>query len=164
MNCPDPQTISEFADGEFDTNNAVEVERHIAQCASCRQLLGEMQWLERRGRAALEAIEVRGTTAQNVVYPKTLWLRWARPLSLAAAVVAIFIGVSLTFHYSDSHQTSPLPHPVDDTSSKSEEDAAFAQWLEPYRNLNIPLVSMETAANYDPAPILPYRPDSVERN
>lgn len=177
MNCPEPEIISAFADGELETKEAADVERHVAQCARCRESLEEMQWLERRGRAALEAIPVEETAIQKVVYLKPFWRRWARPVPLvaAAAVAAILVGMSLAFFHLGGRETASLTlEPVSNNnrsisseasnSPDESEDAAFAQWLEPYRNLNIPLVSMETAANYDPAPIPPARPESVERN
>lgn len=178
MNCPDLQIISEFADGELEPNQAAEVERHVAQCPSCQQSLGEMQSLEQRGRAALKAIPVEETAIRKVVYLNPFWVNWLHPIPLtaAAAAVAIFIGACwVTPGFLGSHQTAPTPHQVADASntatssgasdnSDESEDAAFAQWLEPYRNLNIPLVPMEVAANYDPAPIPPFRPENVERN
>lgn len=166
MNCPDPQIISALADGELDPKQAAEVERHVARCASCRRSLEEMRSLEQRGRAAVEAIDVGEAAIQNVVYLRPFWLRWVGPMPLAAAaaaVVAIFIGTRLALNHSSSHQ-KPTSAPAAAASSDESEDAAFAQWLEPYRNLNIPLVPMDVAANYDPAPILPTRPDNIGRN
>lgn len=169
MSCPDPQTISAFADGELEAKEAADVERHVAQCANCRESIEEMRWLEQRGRAALEAIEVGEAASHKVVYLKPFWLRWARPMPLAAAAaaaVAMFIGGSLVFGHLGSRQTASLPRQAVGASSSSveSEDAAFAQWLAPYRELNIPLVPMEVAANYNPAPVLPTRPDNIERN
>jgi len=93
-------------------------------------------------------------------------LKWARPMPLAAAAAALFICVWLGFSHSSSRQTAALPHEVAVTSNGSEEseDAAFAQWLAPYRELNIPLVPMEVAASYDPAPVLPTQPDNTKGN
>ena len=84
----------------------------------------------------------------------------------AAAVVAILIGAWLGLNHSGSRQTAAPPHQVAvaGISSEQSEDAAFAQWLAPYRNLKIPLVPMEVAANYNPAPVFPTRPDNIERN
>jgi anti-sigma factor RsiW len=164
MNCPDPQTISEFSDGELEPNQAAEIERHIAQCASCRESLKEMQWLEQRGRGALESIPLEDTFSQKIVPLKPSRLRWVGSMPLtaaAAAVVAVVVGVWLFFNQTASTMRKDAGANI---SSEQSEDAAFAQWIEPYRNLNIPLVPMEVAANYNPAPIFPTRPDNVERN
>src|ERR1035437_3375970 len=68
MSCPDHQTISAFVDRELEAILAAEVERHVAKCAICRQLVEEMQWLDDRGRAALSAIRVEEAISPNIVW------------------------------------------------------------------------------------------------
>src|SRR5207247_1317873 len=82
MCCPDHQNISAFADGELEAGQAAEVERHIAKCPSCRQLVEELQWLADCGRGALSAIHVGETTTPNIVWWRPLRRKWVRPLSL----------------------------------------------------------------------------------
>jgi len=48
--------------------------------------------------------------------------------------------------------------------SKESEDTAFEQWAAPYRELHIPLVSMEVVESYNPSPIPPILPDDFEIN
>jgi hypothetical protein len=43
-------------------------------------------------------------------------------------------------------------------------EAAFEQWVAPYRKLHIPLVPMDVAARYNPDPIPPIRFNDIERN
>src|SRR4051812_47108609 len=38
--CPDDNTIAEFAGGEIAAEKATYVEAHLAECAACRRLLG----------------------------------------------------------------------------------------------------------------------------
>jgi anti-sigma factor RsiW len=167
MNCPNQQTISAFVDGELEATQAAEVKRHVVACASCRQFFEEMQWLEARGRSALDAIHVGETPVPNVVQLRPASRKWARPMSLAAAAVAL-LAFSIWTWFASSHfssnQSSPSPHLIANGSatatgrnlqSERAQEAAFEQWLAPYRELRIPLVPMEVAANYQPAPIFP---------
>jgi len=176
MYCPDPQTISAFVDGELEAAQAAEVELHAAKCASCRQLVEEMQWLDDCGRAALRAIHVGETTTPNIVWWRPLRRKWARPLSLAAAaavVLALSIWTWIASSHFNRHQAASGPHQIASVTatpsggsgpSKESEDTAFAQWAAPYRELRIPLVSMEVAESYNPGPILPVLPDDIGMN
>lgn len=174
MSCPDLQHLSEFADGELDSTQAADVERHVAECANCRQLLEEVHWLRDYGRAALRAIQVKEATTPNIVRWRPLWIQWARPVSLATAtaaavVLALSIWAWFVLHPSGHNQTPTASHQiasVDETtsgardqSSEQAEDAAFERWAAPYRKMQIPLVPMEVAANYAPTPIFPTLPD-----
>lgn len=176
MPCPDHQTISVFVDGELEAAQAAEVERHILKCASCHQLVEEMQWLGDFGRAALSAIRVRETTTPNIVWWRPLWLKWARPVSLAAAA-AVALATLIWTWFAPSHfsrdQVPSAPRQIASVwatplgingQSEESEDLAFAQWAAPYRELHIPRVSMEVAESYNPAPILPVLPAVIERN
>jgi anti-sigma factor RsiW len=176
MTCPDRQTLSVFADDELDAAKALDVERHVAACANCRQFVHEMQWLEDRGRAALDAINVGNSFASNVVRPSPLWPKWARPLSPAAAAAAL-VACSIWMWFaasqagrdkapSGSHQiarTTPAPTSANGQSEESME-RAFDQWAAPYRGLRIPLVPIEVAASYDPSSIPPVIPTLEDRN
>jgi anti-sigma factor RsiW len=174
MCCPDHQTISAFADGELEAGQAAEVERHIAKCSSCRQLVEELQWLADCGRGALSAIHVGETATPNIVWWKPLRRKWARPLSLAAAaavLLALSIWPWIASSHFGRHQAASAPHQIASVTatppgrngqSKESEDTAFEQWAAPYRELHIPLVSMEVVESYNPGPILPILPDDIE--
>jgi len=174
MRCPDHQTISAFVDRELESAQAVEVERHVAECPSCRQWVEEMQWLDHRGRAALGAIHIGEMPTPNIVWWKPMWLKSSRPLPLAAAA-AVVIALSIwTWFASGRFSRRPVPSAPHQVASIREappvaegdesRDRAFEQWAAPYRELNIPLVSMEAAESYSPAPILPVLPENMERN
>ena len=176
MCCPDHQTISAFADRELEAGQAIEVEAHIAKCASCRQLFEEMQWVDESGRTALNAIHVGEPATSNIVWWKPLRRKWPRLLSLAAAAavaLAFSIWMWIASSHSTRHERASAPHQVEnlttpppDGNSRSIvwDGAAFEKWAEPYRQLHIPLVSMEMAENYQPAPILPIFPENIEEN
>jgi hypothetical protein len=176
MSCPDHQTISAFVDSELEAAQAADVQRHVGKCASCRQFVEEMQWLVDRGRAALGAIHVEDTITPNIVWWRPLWLKWARPLSLAAAagvVLALSIWTWFASSHFSLHQAPSAPDqiasdratpPGTNGQSQESEDIAFAQWAAPYRELHIPLVSMEVAESYNPPPILPLLLEDIERN
>jgi hypothetical protein len=175
MCCPDPQTISAFADGELETSHAAEVERHIAKCASCRQFFEEMQWVDNCGRAALGAIRIEESTPANIIWSRPQRWKWARPLSLAAAaavVLALSIWTWIASRHSTRHQRASTPHQVASVmstppggggQSKVSDDTAFDQWAAPYRQLHIPLVSMEVVENYNPDTVLPISPENTHQ-
>ncbi len=172
MSCPDHQNLSAFVDGELETTQAADVKRHIVECASCRQLVEEMQWLEDCGRASLRAIHVREATTPNIVWWRPVWLRCARPTTWAAAAAVVLVLSTwawFALSHSGRDQTPTAPHQVasvnvttPSASGQSEEaqDTAFEQWAAPYQRLQIPLVPMEMAANYNPTPILPILPNN----
>jgi len=176
MCCPDHQNISAFADGELEAGHAAEVERHIAKCSSCQQLVEELRWLADCGRGALRTIHVRETTNPNIVWWRRLRWKWARPLSLAAAAaVVLFLSIWtwIASSHFGRHQAASAPHQVASVTatpsgrnrqSKESEDTAFEQWAAPYRELHIPLVSMEVVESYNPSPIPPILPDDFEIN
>jgi anti-sigma factor RsiW len=176
MCCPDHQTISAFADRELEAAQAAEVKRHVGKCASCRQSVEEMQWLAYCGRGALGAIHVGETTTSNIVSTRPLWPKWARPLSLAAAaavVLALSIWTWIASSHFSRHQAPSASHQVASVTathpglhgySKESGDTAFEQWAAPYRELRIPLVSIEVAESYNPDPILPILPDDIGMN
>ena len=74
--------------------------------------------------------------------------------ALAAIVLCCFVESSL----GQDALTAPV------AEGDESRDRAFEQWAAPYRELNIPLVSMEAAESYSPAPILPVLPENMERN
>lgn len=173
MNCPDHQTILAFADGEIEAVQAAEVERHLASCPNCRQFVAEMQWVDDCGRAALRAIPVGEAPSAKIVRPRKLWRNWARPVPLAVAA-SVLLGLAIWtwfaannpgFHQAPRRFAIDKPTPAG-AAGRSEEsaEAAFEQWAAPYRKLQIPLVPMEVAASYHPAPIEPILPNHIEGN
>ena len=176
MCCPDHQTISAFADGELEASHAAEVAQHISQCASCRQLFEEMQWVDDCGRAALGAIHIGEPTTANIIWWRSPRRKWARPLSLAGAaavVLTLSIWAWIASCHPHPHQTASVPPQVErvmatpsgsNGQSKISDDTAFEQWAAPFRELRLPLVSMEMAENYNPAPVLPILPETIEGN
>ena len=171
MSCPDHQNLSAFVDGELEATQALEVERHVAACASCRQFVHEMQWLDDYGRAALDAIHVGEAAMPSTAWWRPLRIKWARPMSLAAAA-AVVLAFSIWTWFALSHsrnQTQAAAHQIATPNatkpgvvgqSRGSRDIAFAQWAAPYQKLQIPLVPMDIAANYNPAPVLPILPDN----
>ncbi len=170
MKCPDQQTILAFADGEMATSEAAEFERHLTSCPNCRQFLAEMQWVSDCGRTALRAIPAGETASGKIVRSRKLWRNWARPVPLALAA-SLLLAFSIWAWFAENKITSPRRFAVSNRNltgaagnSMESPEAAFEEWAAPYRQLQIPLVPMEVAANYNPAPIEPIQPDQIERN
>jgi anti-sigma factor RsiW len=173
MNCPDYETLAALADGELETGRPLEIERHLAECANCRQFVEEMQWVDERGRAALGTIPVGEAPVTRTVWARACWRTQWRPISLAAAAaMAIALSVwtwlakNSAGRHEAPHQIAPGSRAASGANRQVEEseDAAFEQWAAPYRKLQIPLVPMEVAANYSPPPVSPIQPNGIERN
>lgn len=173
MSCPDHQTIVAFVDGELETVQAAEMEQHLTACSNCRHFAEEVDWVENCGRAALRAIPVG-----EAVEAKIDWGAAPRPkrvqtilLALAAMVaIALFLwtwlGAKSLGPHEAQHQFAIGGAAMGGAGRRSQEseDAAFERWAAPYRRLQIPLVPVEEAASYDPAPISPIQPNEIERN
>ena len=90
----------------------------------------------------------------------------------AALVLFLSIGIWIASSHLSGNSTAAAPHQVETATTtadsnrqpKESDDIAFEQWAAPYRELHIPLVSMEVAENYHPAAILPVLPADIERN
>ena len=174
MACPDHETLSAFADNEVAAPEAVEIERHLSTCAACRQFVAGLRELDVWGRSSLPAIKVppRRPAPEVLTAPEPFWLRLLRPAPLAAAavMVAVFcLALWLATPTGQGPRPGPPPArvaekpPIHRPRVASLNDEAFARWAAPYRQLRIPLVSVEEAARYNPPPIRPALPDTAAR-
>ena len=78
--CVEPETVAAWAEGALPAHEAAIVETHVANCASCQQIL---------------AVFARTAPPQEV--SPSLWqqwhLRWAVPITAAATAAAIWVAV-----------------------------------------------------------------------
>jgi anti-sigma factor RsiW len=174
MTCPDHETLSAFADGEVAAPGAVEIELHLSTCAACRRFVDELRALNAWGRSSLQAIKAapRRTSLVILAVPQPFWLRLLRPVPLAAAAAVVAgLLLALWFAVQTGERAGTLPAPVRVAEKPpiarprvaSLNDRAFARWAAPYRQLRIPLVSVEEAARYSPPQIRPALPDMAAR-
>jgi hypothetical protein len=76
-------SLAAVISGSADPETITEVDRHLATCDDCRELLTVLYWAEtRQGEDGAEPVHIERRAAQK----KRIW----RPLSLSAA--AVFIG------------------------------------------------------------------------
>jgi len=81
--CPEPELVAAYMDGGLSGDEAERCERHLAACASCRQMLAEMA----RGAEALS-----GTAASSAAERTSLWSwRWLVPAAATVAAAALWI-------------------------------------------------------------------------
>jgi anti-sigma factor RsiW len=174
MACPDHETLSAFTDGEVAAPGAVEIEHHLSTCGACRQFVAEMRELDAWGRSSLRAIKAAPRRPSSVILaiPQPFWLRLLRPVPLAAAAVIVAgfcLALWLAAPTGHGPRTVPVPTRVaekplvGDQKVTALDDEAFARWAAPYRQLRIPLVSVEEAGRYSPPPIRPALPDMAAR-
>jgi anti-sigma factor RsiW len=176
MNCPDQQSIFAFADCELGAAQAAEIERHLAECAGCRQLVEELRALDRLGRASLASIRVEEPSTSKIVRLRPPQLQRVRPMTLtaiAAVVLALLTLARSALSHWRGNQTHSVPQQMESyraatqpaaIAAKQSADAAFAQWIAPYLELNIPRVSLEVAASYSPPPAPAVLPDALNKN
>jgi hypothetical protein len=78
--CLDAETFAAMLDGGLSATALNAAHAHLADCARCQSLMGAMALID----SATPAEPKRSTLA---------WLKWAVPLSAAAAVVAVWVAV-----------------------------------------------------------------------
>lgn len=101
MNCTDwEERIALHAEGDLPRPECAAVERHLAECAACREFLEEMKRSLAELRAAhaepLEAAAftaVRARVLAQIDHTRGLawWLAWIGALAAAAAVLVILL-------------------------------------------------------------------------
>jgi anti-sigma factor RsiW len=162
MSCPEQQTLSAFVDGELETAATAEVRQHLAECTACRKFAEEMEWLDNRGRSALLSIRVSRPAAEARRGSMSKRRHWIIPISLAASIVilvAIFVSNRAgrkRFPSGENRLASTI------AKSRVARDIAFGQWIAQHANKHVPLLPMDIAADYNPPPILPIRPNHSE--
>jgi anti-sigma factor RsiW len=87
MSCPEYESrLHDHADGRLSATERQEVDRHVAGCAACRQVLDELERLLRRVRALPRDLAprrdllpaVRAALASGTASPASAgWTRWA---------------------------------------------------------------------------------------
>jgi anti-sigma factor RsiW len=167
MNCPNQVTLSAFCDGELSEGESGAIRRHVAECRDCRQFVNELRLLGHLGRAALAAIPAASSPAANVIQVTAQKHLSPRFFSLTFAAAAAVLAWCIFLW-----PNKPHPKPLESKSAtrqssgqiQQSEDAAFEQWAAPYRRLQIPLVPLDEAASYKPAPVQPFKPENIERN
>jgi anti-sigma factor RsiW len=108
--CEDPR-LSAYLDGELSAEEAAEVERHLAECATCRARLRALERIAktlRRARPAAPAanpvIRPAFAAAPAAARRRSLW-RWA---VAGAAAAALVLGVRAGV----SRPSEPAPKPA----------------------------------------------------
>ena len=114
MNCRRFQyDLYEYLDGSLSPGAQTAAEKHLAECADCRQRLAQERRMAhslgerfRQATAHLElpisvrrrvlaALAEEGGAAKEEPGTVLLWRRWAWPLALAASVLLLGVGVLL---------------------------------------------------------------------
>ena len=81
--CPEPELVAAHMDGGLSGGEAERFERHLAACASCRQMLAEM---------ARSAEALPGAEASPAAERARMWRwRWVVPAAATVAAAALWI-------------------------------------------------------------------------
>ena len=94
MNCPFEEEVSALFDGELAADDAASVQAHVADCASCRALLDDLQEI-RRTLAPLQPIAHRSL--------------WRRRISVSVPVAAAIAILLLLAPFVVLQRGSPEP-------------------------------------------------------
>jgi hypothetical protein len=105
MNCPNPDLLSAFFDGEVEFPWSEKIQKHVEDCPSCKQTVARLQTL-RRTLMADEEPSVDGpferTRHRLQTYRSAAWMRHRRPLwririsipvPAIAAMLLVFLGM-----------------------------------------------------------------------
>src|SRR5262245_25956134 len=85
---PDAERIAEYIDGVLTAGDRADVERHLADCADCRELVSDTM--------ALVAAETKRADLRSRVLPfirDTRWVRGAAASLAAAAILVVAIRI-----------------------------------------------------------------------
>jgi hypothetical protein len=82
----EPEVLAAWSEGALPSSDARHVEAHLADCATCQQMLAVF--------ARTEPPPVVSSGFRSVVsgFSRTNW-RWAVPLAAAATVAAVFVAI-----------------------------------------------------------------------
>ena len=82
----EPEVLAAWSEGTLPSNEARQVEAHLADCAMCREMLAVF--------ARTEPPPVVSSGFRSVVsgFSRTNW-RWAVPLAAAATIAAVFVAI-----------------------------------------------------------------------
>lgn len=147
MFCPEELTLSLYADGELGPEETAEIELHLKDCEACRVEVEALKQMDRMGRSALAAIPTNaGRTANESRSGRNGWqvAAWA-----AAALVALaFIVLTLTLPENQnlgggSGADDPSKAQTRDMAPDAFSEETFQAWADQYKDLKIPLVSMD---------------------
>ncbi len=130
---PDELTISDYVDGGLDRAAAADVDRHVTECASCRELAADLRAVRDAARALppmappshlWEAVE----RATGIGRARSTWI-WRGAALAASLVVAVLVGWQVSSQPEPSPSTAAqvetaVPPAV--TAMAAEYDAAFA--------------------------------------
>ncbi len=170
MSCPDQESLSAFADGELEAGRVAEVRAHLSTCAACQRFVEEIRELDALGQSSVREIIVTPVSIPKVVPLPVPWLRRVRPLALAAAAVVLaglFVALWLGPWTRQGSRVVSSPGrssgkaPLAGRGDSSSKEETFTRWAAPYRQLRIPLVTIEVAASYSPPEIRPALPDTA---
>ena len=186
MPCPDRELLSAYADGELAAAEHSAVERHLGECAECSKFAAEMRALDSLGRVSLRAIPVTQRPARLTAAAYGRKSVFARPAVVAATAVILFGLCAIAWLVASRPRTPQrgAERAASDEASKGtasrdvrtfvestgtqqpqpRPDDAFEKWAAPYRALCIPLVPMESLANYQPPAAQPVLPAGSKTN
>jgi len=144
--------LTALADGELSARRAARVRAHLAGCAQCAALAGDLEevagdWAD--ARPAEPALDVerlyRGVLRRLKDEPERAARRWLVPLPVAGALAAAAVVLVLM------GRTPPAPPPAETRAAVAEEPAAVpAVAARPRKQVPAPVVARAENA---PAPV-----------
>ncbi|HUY89580.1 MAG TPA: zf-HC2 domain-containing protein [Pirellulales bacterium] len=124
--CSDFQSrLADYADGELGECDQREVQTHLAECAGCREALGELRWIDTLLSESLREAPGEGWLTlpgdETAATPNGLpRFRWARPALAAAAGLLALAAWGLSRNGSDERRQPNQYH----VAAKSARPAA----------------------------------------
>jgi hypothetical protein len=121
--CPDESTLAAFVDNHLDSRRRARVERHLADCGTCRQLIAVRTRLEDAPEEAPLPGDVLARARQ--LPPSRSWSfdavwRWPAIGGAAAAAAVLLLAVYAGMHRPSA---SPVATPPDVAVRGTEDDA-----------------------------------------
>lgn len=147
------ELLSEYLDGELEALESSRVERHLRQCAECRQVMASFQAVNRlvADSSSLPAPELETRIRQAVLPAPKRQVRPLRSLARLAAAAAVLIAFSLivlvTGDQADARRAAVPIATIEVLNEQAQQDQdALLQTFEwELRSLRVQIDCLETS-------------------
>lgn len=166
MNCPEPETLSDYVLALLPVGRQQEIATHLAICDSCRDWVVTERALARQIRDVIMATPVPSRRQMRTLMPSLPRPRlpapftFLRPVAALGVLLVLFLG-SLQLHQSAAGKSlqGELPTALAATATQLPEAALTATVVQETSSLRlapVPVAALQPAVTPAPSPRTPW--------